>query len=67
MSIFNSFDISASGMTAQRFRTDIISQNIANAIAIMKMNPPIAFTELSTASFTVNINPRKKRITGKME
>lgn len=31
MSIFNSFDISASGMTAQRFRTDIISQNIANA------------------------------------
>lgn len=30
MSIFNSFDISASGMTAQRFRTDIISQNIAN-------------------------------------
>lgn len=31
MSIFNSFDINASGMTAQRFRTDIISQNIANA------------------------------------
>lgn len=31
MSFFNSFDISASGMTAQRFRTDIISQNIANA------------------------------------
>lgn len=31
MSIFNSFDISASGMTAQRFRTDIITQNIANA------------------------------------
>ncbi|MBQ4530714.1 MAG: flagellar basal body rod protein FlgC [Lachnospiraceae bacterium] len=31
MSIFNSFDISASGMTAQRFRTDIIMQNIANA------------------------------------
>ena len=30
MSLFNSFDISASGMTAQRLRTDIISQNIAN-------------------------------------
>jgi flagellar basal-body rod protein FlgC len=30
MSIFQSFDINASGMTAQRFRTDIISENIAN-------------------------------------
>lgn len=30
MSIFQSFDISASGMTAQRFRTDIIAENIAN-------------------------------------
>lgn len=31
MSIFNSFDICASGMSAQRFRSDIIMQNIANA------------------------------------
>lgn len=31
MSIFSSFDINASGMTAQRFRMDIISQNVANA------------------------------------
>ena len=30
MSIFQSFNISASGMTAERFRTDIIAQNIAN-------------------------------------
>lgn len=30
MSLFTSFDISASGMTAQRLRTDIIAQNIAN-------------------------------------
>lgn len=30
MSVFNSFNISASGMTAQRYRTDVISQNIAN-------------------------------------
>ena len=30
MGIFQSFNISASGMTAQRFRTDIIAQNIAN-------------------------------------
>ena len=30
MSIFQSFNINASGMTAERFRTDIISENIAN-------------------------------------
>lgn len=31
MGMFDSFDINASGLTAQRFRMDIISQNIANA------------------------------------
>lgn len=31
MSIFSSFDINASGMTAERFRMDTISQNVANA------------------------------------
>lgn len=30
MSMFSSFNISASGMTAQRLRSDIISQNLAN-------------------------------------
>ncbi len=30
MGLFQAFDISASGMTAQRFRSDIIAQNIAN-------------------------------------
>ena len=30
MALFQAFDISASGMTAERFRTDIIAQNIAN-------------------------------------
>lgn len=30
MGFFNSMDISASGMTAQQLRTDIISQNLAN-------------------------------------
>lgn len=31
MSMFSSFDINASGMTAQRYRMDIISENVANA------------------------------------
>lgn len=30
MSLFQGFDICASGMTAQRFRTDIIAENVAN-------------------------------------
>lgn len=31
MSIFSAFNINSSGLTAQRYRMDIISQNIANA------------------------------------
>lgn len=31
MSLFNSMNISASGLTAQRLKMDVISQNIANA------------------------------------
>ena len=30
MALFSAFDISASGLTAQRLRTDTISQNLAN-------------------------------------
>ncbi len=30
MGLFQAFDISASGMTAQQFRADIISENLAN-------------------------------------
>ena len=31
MSLFSTFDVNASGLTAERFRMDIISQNVANA------------------------------------
>ena len=31
MSIFSTFDVNASGLSAQRYRMDIISQNVANA------------------------------------
>lgn len=30
MGLFQAFNISASGMTAQRFRTDVIAENVAN-------------------------------------
>ncbi len=31
MSMFSAFNVNASGMTAQRFRMDVISENVANA------------------------------------
>ena len=31
MGMFTSFDIAASGLTAQRYRMDVISENVANA------------------------------------
>ena len=31
MSMFTAFNVSASGMTAQQLRTDVISENIAKA------------------------------------
>lgn len=31
MGMFDAFDVSASGMTAQRYRMDIIAENVANA------------------------------------
>lgn len=31
MSMFSSFDINATGMTAERYRMDVISENVANA------------------------------------
>ncbi len=31
MGMFSAFDINASGMTAQRYRMDVISENVANA------------------------------------
>ena len=31
MNIFSAFNVNASGMTAQRYRMDIISENVANA------------------------------------
>ncbi len=30
MSLFQSFNINTSGLTAQRFRMDVISENVAN-------------------------------------
>lgn len=57
MALFNAFNISASGMTAQRFRTDIISQNVANVDTTRTADGTpyrrkiVSFTEKSDTSF----------------
>ena len=57
MGIFNSFNISASGMTAQRLRTDTISQNLANVNTTSTSSgeayrrQTVVFSEKEMASF----------------
>ena len=58
MSVFNAMDISASGMTAQKLRTDIISQNIANVSSTRDANgnlyhrKTVVFEEKGIPSFS---------------
>jgi flagellar basal-body rod protein FlgC len=58
MSLFNSMNVSASGMTAQLLRTDIISQNIANvnttrgADGKPYVRKTVVFAEKDTTSFS---------------
>lgn len=57
MGLFTAFDICASGMTAQRLRTDIISQNIANVSTTRTsdggpyVRKTVVFTEKNINSF----------------
>lgn len=57
MSVFGAMDVSASGMTAQQVRTDIISQNIANVNTTRDANgnaykrKTVVFEEKSYPSF----------------
>ncbi|MCR5106690.1 MAG: flagellar basal body rod protein FlgC [Lachnospiraceae bacterium] len=54
MSIFKSFGVNSSGMTAERYRMDIISQNVANANTTRTedgtpyVRKVVTFTERST-------------------
>ena len=67
MSLFTSFNISASGMTAQRFRTDIIAENVANETTTRTEDGTpyrrkiVAFEEKKVTSFShVLDNVREK-------
>ncbi len=57
MAIFTSFDTSASGMSAQRLRSDIIAQNLANVNSTSSEDggayrrKTVVFAEKNTTSF----------------
>ena len=46
MALFTAFDINATGMTAERFRMDTISQNVANANTTRTRRSSDLFTTL---------------------
>lgn len=70
MSIMNGMNISASGMTAQRLRMDIISQNIANVNTTRDENGEtyrrqvVVFEEKNTAPFSQYLNSATGAVSG---
>jgi len=62
MGVFSSMNVSATGMTAQQLRMDIISQNIANASTTRTEDggayrrKTVVFTEKDTTSFDNILN-----------
>ncbi len=61
-SIFNVLDISASGLTAERMRMDVIANNIANANTTLSVNgepykkKSVVLASKTNASFSTNLN-----------
>ncbi len=70
MSFINGMNVSASGMTAQRLRMDIISQNIANVNTTRDENGAayrrkiVVFAERDTDSFVNILNSKTGTPTG---
>lgn len=70
MGLFQSFNISASGMTAERFRTDIIAENIANvnSTSTEDGNPYrrkiVTFKEKDVTSFSKYLTTSKNKAIG---
>lgn len=70
MSVFHSFSINASGMTAQRFRMDIISENVANVNTTrMKDGEPyrrksVTFAEKQVTPFSKVLNNTREAYIG---
>ena len=70
MGLFQAFNISASGMTAERFRTDIIAQNIVNVnTTSTKEGTPyrrkiVTFSEKNVTPFSQIYSSSKKAAVG---
>jgi flagellar basal-body rod protein FlgC len=70
MGLFQSFNISASGMTAERFRTDIIAENIANVnTTSTESGGPyrrkiVTFQERGVTSFSQCYSASKNKLVG---
>ncbi len=70
MGLFQSFDISASGMTAERFRSDIIAQNIANVTTTRTEDGTpyrrkvVTFAEKRMTPFAEMLDERRRRYKG---
>ncbi|MBO5523238.1 MAG: flagellar basal body rod protein FlgC [Roseburia sp.] len=70
MGLFQAFDISASGMTAERFRMDTIAQNIANVNTTRTEDGTpyrrkiVTFAEKSVTPFTTYYESARARAVG---
>lgn len=70
MGLFQAFDISATGMTAQRFRTDIIAENVANVNTTRTENGDpyrrkiVTFQEKDVTPFSNVLQGTRQQYTG---
>ncbi len=70
MGVFDSFDVNASGLTAQRYRMDIISQNIANAETTRTedgtpyVRKVVTFAEKGNGTFSDALSTAKNNYSG---
>lgn len=70
MGLFQAFDISATGMTAQRFRTDIIAENVANVNTTRTENGDpyrrkiVTFQEKPVTPFSKVLQGTRQQYTG---
>lgn len=70
MSLFQSFNINASGMTAQRFRMDVISENVANVNTTRDANGNpyrrkiVTFAEKQVTPFSKVLNNTRESYLG---
>jgi len=60
MGMFDSFNIASTGLTAQRLRMDVISDNIANATTTRTTSDDGPYTRKRTILAPINIRPNYK-------